>query len=322
MIEDVSESLHTFFVPQMEQLGCEERPARYGSLSIMDSEAGHGILWAHSISDECLFTFHDLTLNEPVKLTEFPEEYICLSSMTNSSAKHCPVSCRYLRERNLMSFHQEGGAMTFTLDPQELHRSYTLCMTPAFFEALEGVTDDERELLRDYLCSSDANTLPREIGMALESLNPSWATRAGGGVFVEAKTKEALACALSVAAKDVAEDPWGRSADDRRIAREAQMIIDERFAENLSLQSIASELYVGKTKLCEVFRQQIGSCVAEYLRDRRMGEACMLLETTDMKAAEIADAVGYAHQSSFTVAFRKAYGCSPSQWRKDFRPQP
>lgn len=321
MIEDVSENLHTFFVPQMEQLGCEEQAAKYGSLSVMDSEAGHGVLWAHSISDECLFTFHDLTLNEPVKLTEFPEDYICLSSMTDCSAKHCPVSCRYLRERNLMSFHQKGGAMTFTLGPQERHRSYTLCMTPAFFDTFEGVTDEERELLWDYLCSSDANTLPREIGMALESLNPSWATRAGGGVFAEAKTKEALACALSAAAMDAAEDPWGQSTEDRRIAREAQMIIDERFAENLSLQSIASELYVGKTRLCEVFRRQIGSCVAEYLRDRRMREACMLLETTDMKAAEIADAVGYAHQSSFTGAFRKACGCSPSQWRKDSCPQ-
>lgn len=97
------------------------------------------------------------------------------------------------------------------------------------------------------------------------------------------------------------------------------MIIDERFSEDLSLQSIASELYVGKTRLCEVFREQIGSCVAAYLRDKRMCEARMLLETTDMKAAEIADAVGYAHQSSFTGAFRKACGCSPSQWRKEYR---
>lgn len=318
MIKDVSENLHTFFVPQMEQLGGREQPAKHGSLNVMESETGHGMLWAHSISDECLFTFHDFTLNGPVDLTEFPEDCFCLSSMADCSAKHCPISCRYLRDRNLMSFYQKGGVVTFTLNPGERHRSYTLCMTPAFFDELEGITDEERELLMSYLRSSDANTLPREIGMALESLNPSWATRVGGNVFAEAKAKEALACALRAAAKDTEEDPWGQSTEDQRIAREAQMIIDERFSENLSLQSIARELYVGKTRLCEVFRDQIGSCVAEYLRDKRMREACMLLETTDMKAAEIADAVGYAHQSSFTGAFRKACGCSPSQWRKEF----
>ena len=34
MISDVSSNLHTFFVPQMEQLGMKEQPSRHGSLSM------------------------------------------------------------------------------------------------------------------------------------------------------------------------------------------------------------------------------------------------------------------------------------------------
>lgn len=235
--------------------------------------------------------------------------------MTNCSAQHCPVNYRYLCDRNSISFHQKGGAVSFTLEPQEHHRSYTLCMTPAFFDTLKGITDAEKELLKDYLGSSDANTLPREAMIALESLNPTWSHRSGGDIFVEAKAKEALMYVLNAAINEETCDPWRQLTEERRIAQEAQAIMDERFSENLSLQSIASELYVGKTKLCEVFREQMGTCVAEYLRGRRMNEACMLLETTDMKTAEIAHAVGYAHSSSFTEAFRKVYGCAPSQWR-------
>lgn len=316
LVKDVSAHMHTYFVPQMEQLGLQEQSAKHGSLSMMNSEIGSGILWAHSISDECLFTFHEMTLTEAVELTEFPEEYICLSSMTGCSARHCPINCRRFRDRNVVSFHQGSTSVTCTLKPQEHHRSYTLCMKPTFFDTLK-ITDAEKDLLRNYLSSCDVNTLPRKTGLALESLNPSWANCSGGDIFVEAKANEALMYALNAAVKDVADDPWGQFTEDRKIAREAQAIIDERFAENLSLQSIASELYVGRTKLCEIFREQIGSCVAEYLRDRRMSEACMLLETTDMKAADIADAVGYAHLSSFTEAFRKTCGCTPSQWRKD-----
>ena len=46
-----------------------------------------------------------------------------------------------------------------------------------------------------------------------------------------------------------------------------------------------------------------------------MDEARKLLETTDLKAAEISRLVGYAHQSSFTDAFRRQFGITPSQWR-------
>lgn len=320
MLKDVSTELHTFFVPQMEQLGLVEQQCRHGSLSILDSELGTGTLWASSIGDNCLFTFHDLHLSEPVQLIEYPTDYICITSMTDASAKLCPKNSRYLRDRNILSYRQKGGAVRFTLNPGEHHRSYTLCMTPDFFDDLEWVSDEDKKLLVDHLCSSDTNTHSREIGCALESLNPSWATRAGGGLFCEAKLREVLACALDDAVKCAEADPWHNSSEERRLAREAQMIVDERFSENLTLQSIASELYVGKTRLCTVFREQMGSCIAEYLRAQRMCEARRLLETTDMKMAEISRAVGYAHASSFTDAFKREFGISPSEWRLKIAP--
>ena len=92
--------------PPNEAARLVEQQCRHGSLSVLDSELGTGTLWAHSIGDNCLFTFHDLRLNEPVQLIEFPEEYVCITSMTESSAKLCPIESRYLKERNTISFHQ------------------------------------------------------------------------------------------------------------------------------------------------------------------------------------------------------------------------
>lgn len=321
MVGDVSSGLHTFFVPQMEQLGLVEQPCRHGSLSVLDSELGSGTLWACSIGDDCLFTFHDLQLREPVRLMEFPEEYICITSMTESSARHCPIESRYLKERNTVSFHQDGGAVNFVIGPEERHRSYTFCMRPSFFESLEGLADSERELLVDHLESCDTNAHSREIGRALESLDSVWALRPGGNLFCEAKLREALACALDDAVHGLDDCAGSSSSENKRIAHEAQAIIDARFAENLTLKSIASELYVGRTRLCEVFREEVGSCVAEYIRSRRLAEAKVLLETTDMKAAEVGRVVGYTHQSSFTDAFRREFGTTPSQWRTEVKPR-
>lgn len=317
MLSDVAENLHTFFVPQMEQLGFKERPSRHGSLSVWDDERGHGTLWAHSISDSCLLTFHEVSFNEPTNIVEFPDDCICISSMTDCTAKLCPVQSRYLRERNTLSFRQQGGAMSFGMNPGEYHRSYWLGMTPEFFDSLPGVTDSERETLVSYLCSSDTNTYSREVTNGLESMGPEWATAAGGACYCEGKTKEIIAHVLEAALQDIDGSALEPSSEDRRLAREAQMMIDARYAENLTLQSIANELFVGKTRLCEVFRKQTGSCVAEYLRDVRMEQARKLLETTDLKAAEVSRLVGYAHQSSFTDAFRREFGVSPKQWRQD-----
>lgn len=318
MVNDVSTELHTFFVPQMKQLGLVEQQCRHGSLSVLDSELGTGTLWAHSIGDNCLFTFHDLRLNEPVQLIEFPEEYVCITSMTESSAKLCPIESRYLKERNTISFHQGSGSAKFVLGSEERHCSYTFCMRPDFFETLGGLTDSERELLVDHLESCDTNSHSRDIGRALESLDSTWAMKPGGNLFCEAKLREVLACALDDAMR-CTEDNEEHISEDRRIAHEAQAMIDARFAENLTLNSIASELYVGRTRLCAVFRKEIGSCVAEYLRSRRLTEAKALLETTDMKAAEVGRAVGYAHASSFTDAFKREFGAAPSQWQDEVR---
>lgn len=316
MVGDVAEELHTFFVPQIEQLGLVERPVRHGSLSKLHDERGTGILWAQSIGPHCLFTFHDMELYEPIDLVEFPSEYTCIASMSSCSARICPVEASHLHSRNILSFHQYGGPVRCALKPGERHRTFSLCMTPDFFDQLSGIGDAEKERLVDYLHTCSVNLHPYEIMRALESMEPSWATREGGGMFCEGKVKEILAYSLSAAMDRGHRDPSDNAHEDKRIAHEAQLIIDERFADKLTLHSIASELYVGKTRLCAVFREQLGSGIAEYLRERRMSEARRLLETTKMKTAEVGHAVGYAHASSFADAFRREFGMSPSEWRQ------
>lgn len=316
MVADVAANMQTFFVPQMEQLGMQEKESRYGSYSTVESEWGHGILWAHSLSDNCLFTFHDLHLDSDISITEFTDDYICIASMTCHSAKMCPVDKTYFKERNTVTYEQEGQSGTsYELKAGERHRSFTFCLSPAFFDGLEGITDEEKESLVAYLASQEVNTHAPEVVRALESLEPEWAHKAGGDRFCRAKLNEILAVSLCEAvAQDADIHPAG-TGEDRRLAREAQLIIDSRYAEPLTLQSIARELYVGKTRLCSVFKKEYGLCVAEYLRDKRIDRAKELLANTASSVSEIGSIVGYAHQSSFAEAFRRECGVTPTQWR-------
>lgn len=47
----------------------------------------------------------------------------------------------------------------------------------------------------------------------------------------------------------------------------------------------------------------------------RRAMACELLQTTGLAIADVADALAYAHQASFSDAFRRWTGQTPSEWR-------
>ncbi len=197
MVADVSESMRTFFAPHMEQLGLVERESRHGAFSTVEAEWGRGALWAHSLGDHCLFTFHDLYLDADVQLAEYTEDYFCISSMTSHSAKMCPIDKTYFKERNTVSFEQEGqsGAL-YVLRAGERHRSFTFCFAPSFFDERERVSDAEKEALVQHLSSQEVNTHAPEVVRALESLEPTWAHKAGGDRFCRAKLNEILAVTL------------------------------------------------------------------------------------------------------------------------------
>lgn len=78
----------------------------------------------------------------------------------------------------------------------------------------------------------------------------------------------------------------------------------------LTLDSIARELCVSRTRLAAVYKAETGRGVAEDLRRLRMDRASDLLAGTDMPLAEIGRAVGYPRPSSFTTAFTREQGCS------------
>lgn len=59
-----------------------------------------------------------------------------------------------------------------------------------------------------------------------------------------------------------------------------------------------------------------GESFTEMVEERRAAIARQLLETDDMSLIEIAGRLGYAEQSSFSRAFRRWYGSSPQQMRK------
>jgi AraC-like DNA-binding protein len=60
--------------------------------------------------------------------------------------------------------------------------------------------------------------------------------------------------------------------------------------------------------------------MADYCLERRMREAQLLLMEAALTIAQVAERVGYEHQSSFAAAFSGHVGMSPREYRKHRAP--
>jgi AraC-like DNA-binding protein len=58
-----------------------------------------------------------------------------------------------------------------------------------------------------------------------------------------------------------------------------------------------------------------GLNVSQFVNNRRIREACRLLEKTDKPLTEIMFDCGFATKSNFNREFRRVTDRSPSQWR-------
>jgi AraC family transcriptional regulator len=101
-----------------------------------------------------------------------------------------------------------------------------------------------------------------------------------------------------------------------RWLQRARDLLQDRFAENLSLQEIALAVGVHPAHLARAFRQQFGCTVGEYVRTLRMERARRQLAGATIPICDIALELGYSDQSHFTTAFKRHTGLTPTRYRK------
>ena len=104
------------------------------------------------------------------------------------------------------------------------------------------------------------------------------------------------------------------SIDIGRVAA-AKLVIDERWNEPLTLDQIARECGINRSKLSRGFRELYGSSVADTLSERRLEQARKTLLVTDLPVGLIGYRSGYQNNASFTRAFGRRFGVSPSELR-------
>jgi AraC-like DNA-binding protein len=129
---------------------------------------------------------------------------------------------------------------------------------------------------------------------------------------------EALLRALAVVVTrhaGISPQPLGREPGP--VAR-ACALVEERFADDLSLDDLAAEAGLPRHLLIRAFRRETGATPHSHLVNRRVLEARRLLRT-GATPADTALAVGFFDQSHLTRAFKARHGVTPGAYRAAFR---
>ena len=92
--------------------------------------------------------------------------------------------------------------------------------------------------------------------------------------------------------------------------------INEHFADDVSLDSLASHLHVSKFSLSHDFSTYTGSSVIDYLISKRIEVSKKFLQATDLPIYEIGNQVGISNNTHFIQTFKKRVNVTPLQFRK------
>ena len=205
---------------------------------------------------------------------------------------------------------QIGPGQAMVVPPQVEHRTTLLCglqgrslhldvrMVSELAEVM-GVGQLEARALPD---GRRATALAAMLACELEE------PAKGQSVAVEALVEAAAVELLRAAGAEPASRP---AIHDPRIGRAVQMI-EERYAEPLTLEEIAASVGMSRYHFSRCFLSAVGSSPYHFLLETRLKRAAELLRRGRRTVTEVALAVGFNDLGRFAQMFRRRFGCAPA----------
>ncbi|UUZ86172.1 helix-turn-helix domain-containing protein [Paenibacillus sp. P26] len=93
--------------------------------------------------------------------------------------------------------------------------------------------------------------------------------------------------------------------------------IESHYMVNLHLDHMAEKYETSAKYFSNYFKKAFGVNFVDYLNKVRLSHAKESLKHTERSVAEISESTGYLNSSTFTSTFKKYYGISPTEYRKN-----
>jgi AraC family transcriptional regulator len=200
------------------------------------------------------------------------------------------------------------------------HRGLMVELAPRMMAQLGGAGCGSRspqEMVQNITVNrigqGDVSRVPTVVLSLAQQLSTPPAHTACLPIWFQAKVMELASLTLfapSPQPMNTPNEPAGRESLERAL------FLLERDLENPpTLEMLAQEVGCGPFHLSRLFGKLTGKTMPEFLRQKRMERAALMLRTTRQSVSEIALAVGYESFSAFTRAFVREVGATPTSYR-------
>ena len=88
---------------------------------------------------------------------------------------------------------------------------------------------------------------------------------------------------------------------------------------SVSVEDVADEIHRSSSYIMRRFKAELGMREGDYITRCKLQDACDLLLYSDRSLAQISAYLGYSSQSYFQNVFKKQFGMTPMQYRKQNR---
>jgi len=108
---------------------------------------------------------------------------------------------------------------------------------------------------------------------------------------------------------------WLAAISDQHLSKAIQAM-HSGFDSNWSVASLAREARMSRSTFALKFRTVLGQTPLEYLTRWRMHKAGDMIRSNNTSFSEVASAIGYGSESSFSRVFKREMGIAPREYRR------
>ncbi len=93
-------------------------------------------------------------------------------------------------------------------------------------------------------------------------------------------------------------------------------VLENQYSEPITIEELAKKVFLTPNYICNIFKENVGESIIDYLTKVRMKHAKLLLTSTGCKIYEIAEQTGFNNTSYFSFVFKNMFGVSPKEFRE------
>ena len=145
------------------------------------------------------------------------------------------------------------------------------------------------------------------------------------GPYLPSEELDALFLSVMETLESILWSPLPSTTGERTASKKSELVgrvtalIAKDLTADLSLRRISALLNVNGSYLSATFKKENGETLTEYVNRKRMEEAAAILSHSDRQIQSVAEECGVLDANYFIKLFKRQYGMTPTQFRKQRR---